>query len=137
MSQSDKLREYALQAGYTVVGVAEDVGSGKSMDRPGLQKVMAAASAGEMDVLLVHSITRLGRKVGEGWGSQILTLARCLYVLSAAAALLCVPLCGAFALPAGKEFFVPIRQPMRFAQTVPRSISAVSIADSRCPSKAS
>lgn len=65
MSQSDKLREYAIQAGYTVVGVAEDVGSGKSMDRPGLQKVMAAASAGEMDVLLVHSITRLGRKVGE------------------------------------------------------------------------
>ena len=50
--QADELRRYAKQAGYTVVGIAAEYGSGVPLDRPALQEVMEAVLAGKVDVVL-------------------------------------------------------------------------------------
>ena len=59
--QADELRRYAKQAGYTVVGIAAEYGSGVTLDRPALQEVTEAVLAGRVDVVLVNSLDRLGR----------------------------------------------------------------------------
>ena len=58
------LQLYAKQAGYTIIGAADEYGSGLTLDRPALQKVTEAVVAGRVDVVLVHSLTRIGRKWG-------------------------------------------------------------------------
>ena len=62
--QVAKLRRYAEQAGYTIVGVAAEHGSGMTLDRPALQELMEAVLAGKVDVVLVNSLDRLGRDWG-------------------------------------------------------------------------
>ena len=62
--QAEELRRYAEQAGYTIVGVAAEHGSGLTLDRPALQEVMEAVLAGKVDVVLVNSLDRLGRDWG-------------------------------------------------------------------------
>ena len=62
--QAEELRRYAEQAGYTIVGVAAEHGSGLTLDRPALQELTEAVLAGKVDVVLVNSLDRLGR----GWG---------------------------------------------------------------------
>ena len=62
--QADELRRYAKQAGYTVVGIAAEYGSGVTLDRPALQEVTEAVLAGRVDVVLVNSLDRLGRDWG-------------------------------------------------------------------------
>mgnify|MGYP001391790530 FL=1 len=47
--------------GFEVVGESQDTGSGLNFDRNGLTEVMETAEKGEMDVLLVVSVSRLGR----------------------------------------------------------------------------
>ena len=59
-----KLRCYAEQAGYTIVGAAAEHGSGMTLDRPALQEVMEAVLAGKVDVVLVSSLDRIGRDWG-------------------------------------------------------------------------
>ena len=59
-----KLRRYAEQAGYTIVGAAAEHGSGMALDRPALQEVMEAVLAEKVDVVLVNSLDRLGRDWG-------------------------------------------------------------------------
>ncbi len=59
-----KLRRYAEQAGYTIVGVAAEHGSGLTLDRPALQELTEAVLAGKVDVVLVNSLDRLGRDWG-------------------------------------------------------------------------
>ena len=63
-AQGAELRRYAERAGYTIVGAADENGSGLTLDRPALQKVTQAVLAGEVDVVLVHSLTRIGREWG-------------------------------------------------------------------------
>ena len=62
------LQLYAKQAGYTIIGAADEYGSGlildRPLDRPALQKVTEAVVAGRVDVVLVHSLTRIGREWG-------------------------------------------------------------------------
>ena len=58
------LRLYAKQAGYTIIGAADEYGSGLTLERPALQKVTEAVVAGKVDVVLVHSLTRIGREWG-------------------------------------------------------------------------
>ena len=55
------LQLYAKRAGYTIIGAADEYGSGLTLDRPGMGKV---TQAGEVDVVLVHSLTRIGREWG-------------------------------------------------------------------------
>ena len=50
--QVAKLRRYAEQAGYTIVGVAAEHGSGLTLDRPALQELTEAVLAGKVDVVL-------------------------------------------------------------------------------------
>ena len=57
--QVAKLRRYAEQAGYTIVGVAAEHGSGMTLDRPALQEVMEAVLAGKVDVVLISSLDRI------------------------------------------------------------------------------
>ena len=58
------LQLYATQAGYTIIGAADEYGSGLTLDRPALQKVTEAVVAGKVDVVLVHNLTRIGREWG-------------------------------------------------------------------------
>ena len=62
--QAAKLRRYAEQAGYPIVGVAAEHGSGLTLDRPALQELTKAVLAGKVDMVLVNSLDRLGRDWG-------------------------------------------------------------------------
>ena len=55
---------YAKQAGYTIIGAADEYGSGLTLDRPALRKVTEAVVAGKVDVVFVQSLTRIGREWG-------------------------------------------------------------------------
>lgn len=59
--QYEQLERYAEQMGFTVVGSSQDMGSGRSMNRPGLLAVREAAKAKTAEVLLVTSVSRIGR----------------------------------------------------------------------------
>jgi len=59
--QYERLETYAAQMGFAVVGSSQDLGSGLHFDRPGLQAVLEAAKAGSFQVLLVDSVSRIGR----------------------------------------------------------------------------
>ena len=68
--QRHRLESYAKEHGFEIVGVSSDIGSGLTMDRPGLLDFHAAAEDGDTDILLIHSLTRLGRdanKVTKYW----------------------------------------------------------------------
>ena len=59
--QEKALFDYAEQMGMTVAGTSSDLGSGCDFGRPGLAQVTTAARDGRFDVLLVKSLSRLGR----------------------------------------------------------------------------
>lgn len=59
--QYERLETYAAQMDFTVVGSSQDLGSGLNFERSGLQAVLEAAKAGSLQVLLVDSMTRIGR----------------------------------------------------------------------------
>ena len=68
--QRHRLENYAKEHGFEIVGVSSDIGSGLSRNRPGLLDFYAAAEDGKVDVLLIHSLSRLGRdtdKVTKYW----------------------------------------------------------------------
>jgi len=44
--------------------LADEYGGGLTLDRPGMGKVTQAVLADEVDVVLVHSLTRIGREWG-------------------------------------------------------------------------
>ena len=58
------LELYAKRAGYTIIGAADEYGTGLTLDRPALQKVTKAVVAGKVEMVLVHSLTRIGREWG-------------------------------------------------------------------------
>jgi putative DNA-invertase from lambdoid prophage Rac len=58
----DELRAAAVRLGELVLKV-EEKGSGARNDRPGLQRVLAAARKGALDVVIVYKLDRLGRSV--------------------------------------------------------------------------
>lgn len=59
--QRRTLMDYAEQMGFSVAGCSEDVGAGLGLERPGLKRVTEAAKTGNIDVLLIHNISRIGR----------------------------------------------------------------------------
>lgn len=61
--QYEQLERYAEQMGFAEVDSSQDLGSGTSFDRPGLLAVQEAAKAGDCQVLLVTSVSRIGRDV--------------------------------------------------------------------------
>lgn len=60
-----RLESSAKEHGFEIVGSSSDMGSGLTFDRPGLLGFHAAAEDGKVDVLLLHSLTRLGRDTSE------------------------------------------------------------------------
>ena len=57
----DELHAAAYRLGAQVVLDIEETGSGARNDRPGLQKLMAAARRGKLDAVLVWKLDRFGR----------------------------------------------------------------------------
>ena len=63
--QYERPETYAAQMGFAVVGSSQDLGSGLSFDRPGLQAALEAAKAGSFQVLLVDSVSRIRRDMAK------------------------------------------------------------------------
>lgn len=59
--QYQRLKEFAEQKGFSVVGVSQDYGSGLTLDRPGLRAIRQAVCDGGVQILLVSSVCRIGR----------------------------------------------------------------------------
>ena len=59
--QERDLLAFAKRAGYEVVGVYKETGSGVKLDRAERQKVMALARARQIDAVLVTEFSRWGR----------------------------------------------------------------------------
>jgi len=59
--QERDLLSFAARAGYEVVGVFKETGSGVKLDRIERRKVMALAQARHIDVVLVTELSRWGR----------------------------------------------------------------------------
>jgi site-specific DNA recombinase len=63
-AQDSRLHSYVQsQPGWSLVARFEDDASGAKLDRPGLQKALAAARAGRYDVLLVYRVDRFTRRI--------------------------------------------------------------------------
>jgi DNA invertase Pin-like site-specific DNA recombinase len=60
-NQRQQLADFCERMGWQVVAEFTDAKSGKSMDRPGLKKMTAAASKREFDVLVFWDLSRLSR----------------------------------------------------------------------------
>ena len=63
-SQAEELRRYADRNGYTIVGVMSESESGLTLNRPALSEVTKAICEGEVDVVLVKNLSRIGRNLG-------------------------------------------------------------------------
>lgn len=59
--QFQQLKEFAEQKGFSVVGVSQDYGSGQTLDRLGLRTIREAVCDGDIQVLLVSTVSRIGR----------------------------------------------------------------------------
>ena len=59
--QERDLLSFAARAGYEVVGVFKETGSGAKLDRVERKKVMALAQARHIDAVLVTELSRWGR----------------------------------------------------------------------------
>lgn len=59
--QIQVLTEQAKKKGLTVVGTSQDIASGRSLDRPGLQKMLKAVREDKIGAVMVHDLSRLGR----------------------------------------------------------------------------
>ncbi len=61
-AQLNEIREYAAGRGWTVVSEFVDAGiTGQTLERPGLQNMLAAAEQGAFDIVVVHELSRLSR----------------------------------------------------------------------------
>jgi putative DNA-invertase from lambdoid prophage Rac len=60
--QERELRAFAGRAGYEVVGVFKETGSGVKLDRLERRKVMGLAQARHIDAVLVTELSRWGRR---------------------------------------------------------------------------
>ncbi len=63
-AQAAELRWYAERNGYTIISVQAESGSGLTLERPALAEITRAVCAGEVDVVLVKNLSRLGREWG-------------------------------------------------------------------------
>jgi site-specific DNA recombinase len=70
-SQESDARAYAEQHGYSVAGIYKDVQSGKRFDRRQFSEVKAAAKRGEIDVVIVWKINRLGRNYEQSIAAKV------------------------------------------------------------------
>ena len=62
--QAAELRRYAEQAGYTIVSIMTEHGSGLTLDRPALKAVTEAVCKHKANMLIVKNLSRIGRDWG-------------------------------------------------------------------------
>ena len=65
-----RLESYAKEHGFEITGSSSDIGSGLTLDRPGLLDFHVATEDGAVDVLLILKLSHLGRdtdKVTKYW----------------------------------------------------------------------
>ncbi len=62
-SQEQQLRDYCARRGWTDVQLFTDKTSGAKADRAGLDALMAAVRAGEVERVVVYKLDRLGRSL--------------------------------------------------------------------------
>jgi site-specific DNA recombinase len=68
-AQDHRCRQYADSRGWAVGEVYVDAGySGKTLERPALQKLLQDARAGRFNVVLVYKLDRLSRRQRDIWG---------------------------------------------------------------------
>ena len=60
-AQADLLKTYAQDAGWSIVGIFVDFRTGQTADRSGLEQVTQTIATGKANMVLVHSVTRIGR----------------------------------------------------------------------------
>lgn len=78
----NELRQAAAGMGMTVVMDVEEAGSGAKNNRPGLQRVLAAARRGEVKAILVWKLDRFGRSALDLLGNiRALEEAGCRFVV--------------------------------------------------------
>jgi DNA invertase Pin-like site-specific DNA recombinase len=79
--QERDLKAFAERAGYAVVGVFKETGSGAKLDREQRAKVMGLAQARQIDAILVTELSRWGRSTQDlvqtlddlhAWGVSVL-----------------------------------------------------------------
>ncbi|MDE6995949.1 MAG: recombinase family protein [Lachnospiraceae bacterium] len=56
-----RLETYAKEHGFEIAGCSSDIGSGLTLERPGLLDFHATIKGMKVDILLLHSLSRLGR----------------------------------------------------------------------------
>lgn len=61
--QRKLLMDYAEQMGFVMAGCSEDLGSGADFERPGWKRATKAVQEGNIDVLVVQNISRIGRDI--------------------------------------------------------------------------
>ena len=62
-NQEDKIKAYASLNGLALVEIIQDAGiSGKTMDRPGISRVLKMVESGEAEAVIVYKLDRLSRK---------------------------------------------------------------------------
>ena len=59
--QYERLETYAVQMGFMVAGSSHDLGGGLNFDRSGLLAAVEAAKAGSFQVLVIDSVSCIGR----------------------------------------------------------------------------
>ncbi|MGW8038361.1 cassette chromosome recombinase CcrB [Staphylococcus xylosus] len=65
-SQINQIKEYCQFHGYEVIDIYADEGiSGKSMNRPGLQRMIKDAKEGKLDCVMVYKTNRLARNTSD------------------------------------------------------------------------
>lgn len=62
-AQQKELTAFAEKNHYETVGCTSEQGAGITMERPGLAEITNAVLRGEMDILLVLNVSRLGRDI--------------------------------------------------------------------------
>jgi len=60
-AQLSSLKRFTTDYGYKIAGVTCEYGTGTTLNRPGLQRVIQAVHARKMDVLIIKSLSRLAR----------------------------------------------------------------------------
>tara|TARA_R110001599_G_C12087403_1_gene645697 strand:- start:113 stop:802 length:690 start_codon:yes stop_codon:yes gene_type:complete len=69
-NQTSSIKKYCESVGYDLVGMFQDEGiSGLRNDREGLNKMMSVIKRDNVDMVVVYSLSRLGRKLVDviGW----------------------------------------------------------------------
>ena len=68
--QKERLRVYANERGYDIVEEIAEIGSGLSLNRPGIREMAGLAHSHMIDAVLVSDVSRLCRDCGQASGKR-------------------------------------------------------------------